>query len=180
MKSNGKGGDPKKSRKKNFKRRGKENNPQQPARGAQHGESSKSRGKKAVDFSAAGDGKFARKRVSSVDRPKWSPPQPPALDLVPALCIRCEKPIKEFSTALLDPETGQSLHFDCAISQIAEKEKLEKGDTVGYIGGGRFGIINFGNSQDTRKFRIKKIFEWENKETRSEWRVALCEHFSVT
>jgi len=178
MKGNGKGGDPKKNRKKNFKRKGKEN--AQAQNRILHGDLSKNKSKRAVDFSAMGDGKFSKKRVGTVDRPKWTPPKAPPINLPPVLCIWCEKPIREFSSAISDPETGKSVHFDCVIKRIAEREKLEKGDTVGYIGGGRFGVINFSNPQDMKKFRIRKIFEWENKEIRAEWRAALCEHFSTT
>jgi len=182
MKGSGKGGDPKKNRKKNFKRRGQESG--KPQNRSQQAEASKHKGRKAVDFSVFGDAKFARKRNLSVDRPKWIQPKPPALSLPSVACIWCEKPIKDFSTALSDPETGKSVHFDCAIGRIAEREKLRgglaEGDAIGYIGGGRFGVLHFDNPQNTRKFKIKKVFEWEDKETRSDWRVALCEHFSVT
>jgi len=176
MKGSGKGGSSKKGRKKQFKRRDRENSQQQ----NRVGEPAKSKGRRAVDLSVAADLKFTRKRVSSVERPKWASPQPPALNLPSTICIWCDKPIREFSTAVSDPETGKSVHFDCAINRIAERETLEKDDTVGYIGGGRFGIIHFNNQKGARKFRIKKVFEWEDKEARSEWRVALCEHFSVT
>ncbi|MCL1930640.1 MAG: hypothetical protein FWF55_02405, partial [Treponema sp.] len=75
---------------------------------------------------------------------------------------------------------GKPVHFDCIINRIIERENLENGDAVSYIGGGRFGIVHFNNPPDTRDFKIKKVFEWENKETRSEWRVTLHEHYSVT
>jgi len=179
MKDSGKGGDSRRSRKKHPKRRGKEN--AQPQNRAHHGEaSSKSKSRKAVNFALVGEGKFTRKRTSSTPRPKWAPTQPPALDLPSVTCLWCGKPIKEFSTALTDPESGKPVHFDCAVSRISERENLEKGDAIGYIGGGRFGVIHFSNPQNAKKFKIKKILEWENNEIRSEWRVTLCEHFSVT
>jgi len=143
-------------------------------------EASKNKNRKAVNFALMGEGKFVRKRSSPEPRPKWAPPQPPALSLPPVACIWCEKPIREFSSALTDPETGKPVHFDCAVSRIAERERLEEGDAVGYIGGGRFGIISFDSPQNAKKFKIKKILEWESSEIRSEWRVALCEHFSIT
>jgi len=179
MKGNGKGGDPRKNRRKHSRRQ----NDQSSARGSQqHGEGSKSRGKgrKSIIAILTGEGKFTRKRTGSANRLKWVAPQPPALNLAPALCILCNKPIREFSTAFCDPDTGKPAHFDCTVNRIVEKEKLEKGDSIGYIGGGRFGIIHFTNPQNPRKFTIKKIFEWEKNESRSEWRVALCEHFSIT
>jgi len=181
MKGSGKGGDPKKNRKKNSKRRG--DNAQSQSRSAQggkQGEGSK-KGKKMTIAALIADGRFARKRAGPpVARLKWAPPEPPALDVPQAACILCEKPIKEFATAVCDPTTGKPAHFDCTLSKIAERERLEKGDAVGYIGGGRFGIIHFINPQNPRKFQIKKILEWERNEMRSEWRVALCEHFSTT
>jgi len=177
MKGSGKGGDPRKNRRKHPRRQGEQ--PQ--GRGAQQqGGGPKGRGRKSVLAVLTGEGKFTRKRPGSANRPKWVPPQPPALDLVPALCVICDKPIREFSTAVSDPDTGKPAHFDCTVSRIAQRENLEKGDAVGYIGGGRFGIIHFANPQNPRKFTIKKIFEWEKNESRSEWRVALCEHFSTT
>jgi len=185
MKGSGKGGDPRKNRKKNNKRRGENSQSQnRSAQGAakqsaKQGEGSK-KGKKSTIVSLINEGKFVRKRVGPVNRLKWTSPQPPALKVDPAVCILCEKPIKEFATAVCDPMTGKPAHFDCTVSRIAERERLEKGDTIGYIGGGRFGIIHFSNPQNPRKFQIKKIFEWERNEIRSEWRVALCEHFSAT
>jgi len=72
------------------------------------------------------------------------------------------------------------VHFDCAINKIIEEEVLERGDTVSYIGGGRFGIIHYNNPPDIRDFKIRKVLELENKEDRSEWRVAISDYFTIT
>ena len=114
------------------------------------------------------------------DRPKWIPPQAPALILPDVTCIWCDTPVKDITSAIADPETGKPVHFDCVMNRITERETLESGDTVSYIGGGRFGIIHYNNPPDTRDFTIKKIFEWEKKENRSEWRVTISDHFTVT
>ncbi|MCL2139861.1 MAG: hypothetical protein FWH41_10085, partial [Treponema sp.] len=111
---------------------------------------------------------------------KWVPPVPPAIKLQPQSCAWCGKPIKEIAIAISEPNTNKPVHFDCVINSISEKERLERGDTVSYIGGGRFGIVHFKNPHNTQDFRIKKIFEWENKDYRSEWREILSGHFSVT
>jgi hypothetical protein len=70
-------------------------------------------------------------------------------------------------------------------AKIAGEERLEKGDTVTYIGGGRFGIVHFrsgvpGKGGDGKTFTIKKIIEWENKDNRAEWRSTISDHYSVT
>jgi hypothetical protein len=136
--------------------------------------------KRQADFSPIGEGKLEKRRGGLYDRPKWVPPVPPAVPLPTASCTWCDKPIKNISEAISEPDTGKPVHLDCVINRIIERETLESGDTVGYIGGGRFGIIHYNNPPDTRDFKIKKIFEWENKELRSEWRVTLCDHFSIT
>jgi hypothetical protein len=95
-------------------------------------------------------------------------------------CPYCGKPIKDISSAISDKNSGEPVHFDCVINRIAEAEVLEQGDAVTYIGGGRFGIVHFGNPQNPQDFKIKKIFEWEDKENRSEWRRSVSDHYSVT
>jgi hypothetical protein len=170
----GRGGDNRGNRRKPFRRRDRDNSQ---SRGR---EAPKNGGKKAVDFSPFGEGKQDKRRGGLYDRPKWVPPTPPAVPMPTATCAWCDKPIKDLSTAISEPESGKPVHFDCIINRIIERENLENGDAISYIGGGRFGIIHYNNPPDTRDFKIKKIFEWENKEIRSEWRVTISEHFSVT
>jgi hypothetical protein len=72
------------------------------------------------------------------------------------------------------------VHFDCVLARLMEGEMLERGDTITYIGGGRFGVVHFGDIQNQRGFSIKKIFEWENKDNRAEWRSLVSDHYSGT
>ena len=174
MSGSGRGTDNRGNRRKPFKRRDWENAQ------TQSRDTSKNGGKKAADFSPIGEGRLEKKRGLQYDRPKWVPPKPPALSLPAASCAWCDKPIKDITTAISDPDTGKPVHFDCVMNRIVEREFLETGDTVSYIGGGRFGIIHYNNLPDTRDFKIKKIFEWEKKENRSEWRLTISDHFSVT
>ena len=126
-------------------------------------------------------------RQPYIDRPKWVPPKFNTNPLPVPDCPWCGKPIRDISQAIADKDTGEPIHFECVTARISEIESLEKGDTVTYIGGGRFGIVNFGNSavnpkdtqQENREFTIKKIIEWENKEKKAEWRSEICDHYSV-
>jgi len=140
----------------------------------------KSKSKKSALIQLINDGKLAKKLPGNVPRPKWVPPQAPAIELAPIACVWCGKPIDDFSTAVSVPASGQAGHFDCAVSRLSERERLENGETLRYIGSGRFGVISLENANDPKSFKIKKVLEWEKTETRSEWRTALSEHFSVT
>ena len=139
-----------------------------------------------------------RDRPSFIDRPKWNPPKTNADPMPVSICPWCGKPIRDMFSAIADKDTGVPVHFDCVSTRIAFGEKLEKGETVAYIGGGRFGIVSFGSSapsrpaapqeirqdksspQTSRDFSIRKIIEWEKMDKRAEWRSLICEHYSVT
>lgn len=133
----------------------------------------------AVAAAAKGD-KYEKKRGGFVERLRWIPPETPTEPLPAADCPWCGKPIKDMSSAITETGSGNPVHFDCVLARLCAGETLEKGDSLSYIGGGRFAIVHFGHAPGSRKFSIKKIFEWENKEHRSEWRKSICSHFSVT
>jgi hypothetical protein len=172
MSGSGKGGDNRGNRWKPSKRREKEAQSQN--RSSKNGE------KKSFDLSPISEGRLEKKRGSLFERPKWVPPKQPSISIPVVSCTFCGKAIKDMTAAVSEPDSGKPIHFDCVINRIIENEVLESGDMVSYIGGGRFGVIHFNNPPDARDFMIKKIFEWENKENRSEWRVTISDHFSVT
>ena len=132
-----------------------------------------------------------RERASFVERPKWVPPKLNTEPLPVPDCPWCGKPIRDLSQAIADKDTGAPVHFDCVAGRIAQGENLGKGDTITYIGGGRFGIVCFGDQTSNgsevrgsspagRDFKIKKIIEWESKDKKTEWRSLICDHYSVT
>jgi len=173
MSGSGKGGDNRKNKRQPFKRKGGKD-------GSRSSRDNQKGGGRQAVMSLAAEGKIERKWTGSLhERPKWVPPKPPDTPLPEASCYWCGKPVKDISAAISDPESGNPVHFDCVISRIAERENLESGDTISYIGGGRFGVVRHDPS-NAKNFKIKKIFEWENKENRSEWRVVIGDYFSVT
>ena len=121
------------------------------------------------------------KNGSLHERPRWVAPKQNT-DPLPVLnCCRCGRVITDVPAALTDRLTGKPVHFDCVMAELAKQETLEAGDTLSYIGGGRFGIICFNTGKgESRNFSIKKIFEWEDKEKRAEWRGAISDHYSIT
>ncbi|MDR2445103.1 MAG: hypothetical protein LBD44_04120 [Spirochaetaceae bacterium] len=113
------------------------------------------------------------------NRPKWKATKLRSDPIPTPLCAYCKEPIKDLATAITNRE-GEAIHFECAQKRIAAAEALGKGDTVTYIGGGRFGIVCFENPQIPLKFKIKKIIEWEQKDKRAPWRGHIADHFSLT
>ena len=126
------------------------------------------------------DGSKSRKGHPLYDRPVWTAPQLPSEPIPAYICSWCEKPIKDISTAISDKASGLPVHFDCVLARLNQSEALENHDTICYLGGGRFGVVRNGSPSDAAGFKIKKIFEWEDKDNRGEWRRNVSEHFSVT
>lgn len=96
------------------------------------------------------------------------------------ICPLCNQPMQEIASALAHKETGEPVHFDCVLDFIKKTEKIGPNERVTYIGQGRFGILYFENPHDLRHFTIKKIIEWENKESVPAWRVELTQFHSQT
>jgi hypothetical protein len=121
------------------------------------------------------------------EKPRWTPPKYNTEPLPVPDCPYCGKPIKDIQSALSDKSSGTPVHFDCVIAKLSETETLEQGDTISYIGGGRFGVVHFngpggsgGHESTGKNFTIKKIFEWESTEHRADWRGNIADHFSIT
>jgi hypothetical protein len=178
--SNGGKGDNRRNRRRPFKRHERENI--QPAfQGGRKADSPRTGGG-PNGGGRFGDSRFAedKKTEGSVERLRWLPPKLSTEPLPVPDCPYCGKPIKDLSLAFSDRNSDEVIHFDCMIDRISKGETLEQGDTVCYIGGGRFGVVHFGNPSKPQDFRIKRIYEWENKENRAEWRQVISDHFSVT
>ncbi|MCL2558014.1 MAG: hypothetical protein FWE09_05995 [Treponema sp.] len=177
MKDSGRGGENRHGRRKHSRRKGgKEGGHARQERGRGHsGDSGRGKGGKSVNSLLFGSIKIAKKPAGP--RLKWQAPETQAPSLEPSDCPICGKPVKDFATAISCRETGAPTHFDCAVSQAAERERLEAGDSIGYIGGGRFGVIR---PSGEKGFQIRKILDWEVPKDRSGWRTALCDFFSAT
>jgi hypothetical protein len=82
------------------------------------------------------------------------------------------------SAAIADKGTGVPVHFDCVLEFLQKSEELNKGEKVVYIGQGRFAVVYLENPQDTRKFKIIRIIEWEDKEKKQAWRAEISGIFT--
>ena len=91
----------------------------------------------------------------------------------PDFVVSMQKEVFEklFSEDTSNLSVGDFLVFAAKLLS-GEKEK------VVYIGQGRFGVLYFENPRDQRKFTIKKVIEWEDRDKKSEWREELSGLYS--
>ena len=75
------------------------------------------------------------------------------------VCQYCGEKIDLIADSFL--VNGEYIHFDCMLSSIKEKEVLEEGQTISYLGSGAFGVCQ--KSEDG-KYTIVKRIEVENKD----------------
>jgi hypothetical protein len=111
------------------------------------------------------------------DRPKWVPVKKPEEPIPEFTCSLCGEPIADIASAICERGTNKVFHFDCILAQLKQKETLEEGDSLTYIGGGRFGVVHH---DSLKKFSIKKIIEWDQEEERVQWRKLVADHYSST
>lgn len=108
----------------------------------------------------------------------------------PVECSFCGKPVTDVASALADRTTDKPVHFDCVLDYLAEHETLSAGQSISYIGQGRFAVISSkvpASVQGTSaagvaaaglvaagapspRFVIERIIEWEPRDKKYEWR----------
>lgn len=94
------------------------------------------------------------------------------------ICPKCNMPITDVSSAMADKVTGKPVHFDCVLAQLKQNERVGENEKIAYIGQGRFAVLYYENPRDQKKFVIKKIIEWEDRDQKSEWRDELSGLYS--
>ncbi|MCK5674503.1 MAG: hypothetical protein KAH95_14075 [Spirochaetales bacterium] len=82
-------------------------------------------------------------------------------------CPICNKSVKFMLTAISVGEDNKPAHFDCVLKQISEDETLELKEKIIYIGNGKFAIVNGKSGKD---LSIRKTIQYEEKESKGEWR----------
>lgn len=85
-------------------------------------------------------------------------------------CPICGESITDISSCLADKKSGEPAHFDCVMNEVSKGETLSENEKIAYIGQGRFGILYYENPRDQRHFTIKKIIEWEERDSKPAWR----------
>ena len=92
-------------------------------------------------------------------------------------CPVCGQPVRDLYTAIAYGERKAPAHFDCILALLGEREELEEGTRVCYLGGGCFGIVDTGllSRQGDRGGAawIRKRIEVEERDATPGWREVL-------
>ena len=121
----------------------------------------------------------------------------------PVECSFCGKPVTDVASALADKTTDKPVHFDCVLDYLAEHETLSAGQSISYIGQGRFAVISSkvpASVQGTSaaglvaggavasgaaaaglpspRFVIERVIEWEPRDKKYEWRANIADAYS--
>lgn len=142
-------------------------------------ENSRERGGQAREAQHGRDAPRGREAPQQKDSRRERREELPPLPKLPTpMCPRCNQPIQDITSALADKESGEAVHFDCVLNFLQGAESLGPNEKIVYIGHGRFAVMVFENPSDLKKFRIVRTIDWENRDTRAEWRTDISGRFS--
>ena len=94
------------------------------------------------------------------------------------MCSICDKQIFDMSSALAGRDGGPPVHFDCALAQAAEGERLEPSERVAYVGRGAFAVVEYRDKSMTA-FTIKRRIQWEKEGEKFDWRRSIQHRFGL-
>lgn len=90
-------------------------------------------------------------------------------------CPFCGERIRALKTAVARKEDNAPSHFDCVLKNLSDQEELNPGEKMCYLGNGSFGIIKEKVGSMSNRFFVRKRIQYENKETKIEWRRQLSD-----
>ncbi|WP_428770942.1 hypothetical protein V1L52_03610 [Treponema sp. HNW] len=96
----------------------------------------------------------------------------------PVECSFCGKPVTDFASALAHTDSGEPVHFDCVLAFLSEREQLSEGQSIAYIGQGRFAVVRMQNPSNAARFSIERIIEWESRDKKYEWRSVIADVYT--
>ncbi|MFO7848647.1 MAG: hypothetical protein R6V67_01695 [Spirochaetia bacterium] len=99
--------------------------------------------------------------------------EPAARQAVKLSCVRCGEHIQHPEAALAAPDSGEPIHFDCAMEEVGKDEKLGQTERLCYLGHGNFGIISSKSDSSEKDFLIRKVISYENLEKEADWRKSM-------
>lgn len=83
-------------------------------------------------------------------------------------CCICQNPIEDPIDALPSLETQEPAHFQCLFEQINEKLELASGESLAYLGSGKFAVVS-----GPQRIVVRKIELDMSNSPWPEWRKGL-------
>ncbi len=77
------------------------------------------------------------------------------------ICFICQKPISNKYDVVNNKD--EKAHFNCVLKNLSKKEKLRKNQSIFYIGGGDFAVVEH-YSKSPYDFKILKKIKYENRQ----------------
>lgn len=93
------------------------------------------------------------------------------------LCVACGKPIFDLAGAIADKDSGEPIHFDCALERVVAAESLAENEKIAYLGAGCFGVVTYKNGIDGA-FTIKRRIRWEKEGEKQPWRKEISSYIT--
>jgi len=93
-------------------------------------------------------------------------------------CPLCQRQIFDVSSALADPNSGEPVHFDCALTKLAEMERLGPNEHIAYIGRGSFAVVEYRDRSQTL-FTIKRKLQYEKEGAKYDWRLTMQKRMGI-
>lgn len=93
-------------------------------------------------------------------------------------CPICGELITDLPSSLTGRESGQPVHFECAMADASKQMNIGENEKICYIGHGTFALLHFDNPRDMRHFRMVKKVEWEEQAKTYEWKEKVCNLYS--
>ncbi|OQY40726.1 MAG: hypothetical protein B6229_00940 [Spirochaetaceae bacterium 4572_7] len=84
-------------------------------------------------------------------------------------CPVCNEGVKELGNAI-DFEGKGPTHFDCVLRVLTQKEHLNPGEKIAYVGSGRFGVIINKKNDAGGPFTLVREIDVEDPNKSLNWR----------
>ena len=76
------------------------------------------------------------------------------------ICPFCQKEIKNVLGAVIDRDTKKNSHLECVISYIRKDNDIKQNETICYLGGGAYGVVQTKKNRNHFSLNIKEKIQY--------------------
>lgn len=89
-------------------------------------------------------------------------------------CPICGKLVRDLNTAVAHKDTGEPVHFECVMKELALTEEIPENQKLCYLGQGTFAVVSMKDSSG-KNFTIHKKIPYEKRDEPIPWRKKISE-----